>query len=144
MRTILLILSLLISIFNNSIGQTDTLIQKQKTENIAKKQAAVDTLSTKKTKKMEVKTESTNLSEATNAPSIVYIYKLKNRQLKSKFWYNPNEHVQPLDYYIEKGWSVVKMKKLEKPPLMEKLVALGQVLIPIVKDTLAKSKNSTE
>lgn len=76
---------------------------------------------------------------------LVYIYKLKHRKLKMKFWYHPNQNVQPLDHYIAKGWEVVKIKKINAPNLMENIVSWGKIILPIVEPfysaQLNKEKN---
>lgn len=128
MKKVLFIISLFIGYYNITIAQTDTLAQHQPTKRIEQKQKNAVTPKT-----------ATKEKSVDPIPSR-YIYKLKNRKTKSKFWYNPNEQQQPLDYYIAQGWSVVKMKKLDQPPLMEKLMAWSQVIMPIVKDNLIKKK----
>ena len=128
----MLIFSFFLLCSTTTFAQVDTSAQNQQTKKVEQTQSKIDTLPSTGTTKQD------DLAGAT--PS-VYVYKLKNRKMKSKFWYHPNEHQQSLDYYIAEGWSVVKMKKLEKPPLMEKVVALSQVILPIVKDSLKKEGN---
>ena len=98
-----------------------------------------DSLSTTQANPTETSAQPKTSTEKLGAIPIAYIYKLKNRKLKQKFWYNPSQNVQPVDYYIAQGWEVVKIKKMNAPHLIENLITWGKVILPMVEPLYNKT-----
>ncbi len=98
-----------------------------------------DSLSTTQATPTATSAQPKTSTEKLEAIPITYIYKLKNRKLKQKFWYNPSQNVQPVDYYIAQGWEVVKIKKMNAPHLIENLITWGKVILPMVEPLYNKT-----